>query len=704
MASRRGPVLAVAFDIARGRRIRLCCRAVSPETPTVDDELRALVGQIVEAPPSWTGGARARFKIESRLGDGGTGVAFLALRQSETGESPHVIKIFRPALIQRAPEIAEVSRRKEHASMRRLNERVPPSPYIVRMTDVGELLVSYGNQPINLPWIASEYINGGPEGTTLTERIARSVEVTGSGFDAERALRTITCIVEGVAAIHECGVIHRDLKPDNVLLCGFAENETAKITDFGVARAQGLDLTFGPQPVGTIGYAAPEQLGLLQAPTSEATDVFAMGVLLYRILTTDEYFRKIPFAQLAMRSDDGPDPRPHLKDAKRLHPELARDNAAVSELDAAIRKATSVRPERRFQTARAFGDAVTTILRNIAKPSTIRGRRIATRERLKTILLATATKTTWTTRHRPGDDRLLRAMAWEPDGRGLAIGTDELAFWDGHGWFPIAIPAALRTKGLTGAARVSAGRFVLLGGEGTIVELHASGWGEPFSIGDPRLVFERSAGDPDDLLLLVGAMSGTPLLYVTERRAWRAPLAIPYAASINGVAPLSETSWVLIGRAMDGTGYVAVYDSIKHVVTPIGSPCSKPLIAVAGDVDGVAYGVGPAGTAVELRVQQDGSLRMTQEWVGTQRNLSAVAIDPAGVAWAAAPGRILKRTAQSDGTARWEVVHELDWTVPALGLLAAGGGVVVMTIDGAILEGRDERPAIPVLREGASGP
>jgi serine/threonine protein kinase len=674
---------------------------VSTATPTVDDELRALIGQIVEAPPSWTG-ARARFKIESRLGDGGTGVAFLALRQSDTGESPHVIKIFRPALIQRAPEIAEVSRRKEHASMRRLNERVPPSPYIVRMTDVGELLVSYGNQPVNLPWIASEYINGGPEGTTLTERIARSVEVTGSGFDAERALRTMTCIVEGVAAIHECGVIHRDLKPDNVLLCGFAETEQAKITDFGVARTQGLDLTFGPQPVGTIGYAAPEQLGLLQAPTSEATDVFAMGVLLYRILTTDEYFRKIPFAQLAMRTDDGPDPRPHLKDCKRLHPELARDGAAVSELDAAIRKATSVRPERRFPTARAFGEAVQTILRNIAKPSTIRGRRIATRERLKTILLAQATKTTWTTRHRPGDDRLLRAMAWEPDGRGLAIGTEELAFWDGRAWFPIAIPPSLRNKGLTSATRVSAGRFVLLGAEGTIVELHASGWGEPFSIGDPRLVFERAAGDPDELLILVGAMSGMPLLYVTERRAWRAPLAIPYAASINGLAQIGETAWVLIGRALDGTGYVAMYDSLHHVVTPIGSPCGKPLIAVDGDGDGVAYAVGPSGTAVELRVMSDGTLRMTQEWVGSQRNLSAIAIDPAGVGWAATPGRILKRTTQTDGGARWEVVHELDWTVPALGLLAAGGSVVVMTIDGAILEGRDDRPAIPVLQEKSS--
>jgi len=276
--------------------------------PWVDDDLRSLIGVTVDASPTpgaAPGVAKVRFRLDHPLGEGGTGVAFLAMRITEEGDSPHVVKVFRPMLLLKAPEIAEVSRRKEHTAMRRLNERVPPSPYIVRLIDTGDIDVTYKEAPVVLPWIASEYINGGLEGTTLTERIARAIEATGVSFEPERVLRAMRCITEGIAAIHEVGVIHRDIKPDNILLCGFAEDEISKITDFGVAKATGLEMTFGPQPVGTIGYAAPEQLGLLQAPTTEATDVFALGVLLYKMLAADDYFRRVPFAQLATRRDDG---------------------------------------------------------------------------------------------------------------------------------------------------------------------------------------------------------------------------------------------------------------------------------------------------------------------------------------------------------------------------------------------------------------
>ena len=663
----------------------------------VDDDLRTLSGVVVESNGA-DGSAITRFRLEQPLGEGGTGVAFFALRLAEDGESPHVVKMFRPVLLLKAPEIAEVSLRKEHATMRRLNERVPASPYIVRMTEVGELRVVYKDLELALPWIASEFVNGGPEGTTLTERITRGVEATGVGFDPERALRCMRCIVEGVAALHELGVIHRDIKPDNVLLCGFADDEVAKITDFGVAKAQGLETTFGPQPVGTIGYAAPEQLGLLDAPISEATDVFALGALFYRLLAADDYFRRIPFTQLAMRRDGAAiDPRPHLRDASRLHPEVKSGGPHLDALDAAIRKATNVTPSNRFQSAREFRAAIDRPLRSLMRPTTARGRRSATRERLRTIMLTAAGRTTWTTRHRPGDERVLRAIAWEPDGRLLGVGRDELAYWDGRAWFRVPTPAAIPAHALHFALRVSAGRFLVGGAGGLLVELSEGGWSDAPPIGDPRLIFERATGDPDELLVVSASLAGAPMLYVCDRQSWRTALMVPHAASVNDVAQLDDHRFVLVGRGQGGGAFVALYDASQHTIVPLSNPAMPPLLAVAGDLDGGAYAVGPSGLALQLHVDAQGGVNLAQEQVMTTRDLSSVAIDPAGIAWASAQGRIIKRVAAPGQPVRWEAMYTYDWLVPVVSILAAGGGIFAVTVDGAILEGRDERVRVGSL-------
>jgi serine/threonine protein kinase len=673
----------------------------------VDDDLRGLAGTVVTATPSVDPRAPARpaeaatFRLEHPLGEGGTGVAFFALRRTAAGESPHVVKIFRPTLLLRSPEIAEVSRAKEHGAMQRLNARVPPSPYIVRLTDGGEVAIEFKDHSLELPWIASEYVNGGLEGTTLTERLVRAVEVTGVGFDPERAVRTIRCIVEGVTAIHECGLIHRDIKPDNVLLCGFAETEVAKITDFGVAKAVGLGATFGAQPVGTLGYAAPEQLGVLTAPTSAATDVFSLGVLLYRMLAADEYFRRIPLAQLAVRKDGGPDPRPHLRDAPRLHPELQRDPSVVSALDAVIRQATSVSPANRYPSARAFGDAVLAPLVRLAKPGGGRGRRSATRERLRTLMLEAAGRTSWNERHRPGDDRVVRALAWEPDGRALGISRDGLVYWDGGAWYQVPAPRAMRPGSLECVRRTGAARFLLAGAGGMMLELSESGWSEIAPMGDPTLCFHRAAGSTDETLLLAGTLGAIPMLYVSSARSWRAPLVLDGVASINGLGQLDEHRWVLAGRSATGGAYLALYDAHRHAVSPFASNVERPLLAVASDLDGVAYAVGPGGLVVALRAQAD-AVSVEIEPSMSQRDISAVAIDPTGVGWAAAQGRVLKRFAATGSAAKWESVHSFDWLVPTIGMLAAGGGVFLATVDGAVLEGRDERVAIASLLPPAS--
>lgn len=701
-----GAVLDVRVDGATGRS--------SPGFPAVQPGLAPPSVPPSGAPQSLLGVRHVRYRIEHQLGEGGTGVAFMASRQTVDGESPHVVKVFRPILLLRAPEIAEVSRKKEEGAMQKINSRVPPSPYVVRMTDSGEIGVVYKDRPLSLPWIAAEYVNGGPEGTTLTERLTRAVEATGVGFDPERVLRTMACIVEGLTFIHDLGLIHRDIKPDNVLLCGFAETEVAKITDFGVAKASGLEVTFGPQPVGTIGYAAPEQLGLLSVPPSQATDVFALGVLLYRVLAADEYFRRIPFAQLAVRKDDGPDPRPPLANAARLHPELQRSPHVVAALDAVIRKATSVRPEARFPNARALYGAIEGPLRAALSPQAARGRRSATRERLRTVMLEAAGRTTWSTRHRTGDDRVLRAIAFEPDGRALGVGptgsSGGLGYWDGQRWYPVATPPGTPQNGLHFALRAGAGRFVVGGQGGLLLELSEQGWAEISPAGDPSLVFDRAAGALDGTLLLAGSMAGAPALFVADQRRWRTTLTIPGASAVNGIGQLDESRWVLVGRSTNGQAYISIYDANQHRISPFLAPSPRPLLAVASDIDGegrsgvpghvtstrgIAYAVGPGGVVVAIRADGD-EIGIELEACTTTRDISAVAIDPAGIAWGAAQGRILKRLL-TGGSPKWESVHNFDWLVPVVGLSAAGGSVFAATVDGAVLEGRQDRFAIGSL-------
>ena len=683
---------------------------VAGALPWVDDDLRSLVGVTVDATPT-AGGPPARFRLEQPLGEGGTGVAFFALRLADDGDAPHVVKVFRPALLLKAPEIAEISRRKEHAAMRRINERVPPSPYIVRIVDTGEMQVRYRDETVVLPWIASEFVNGGLEGTTLAERLTRSVEATGVGFDPERVLRAMRCVTEGLAVIHELGVIHRDIKPDNVLLCGFAEDEVAKITDFGVARTKGLDSTFGPQPVGTIGYAVPEQLGLLEAQPTEATDVFALGVLLYKMLAADDYFRRIPFAMLAMRRD-GPDGaevagdlRPRLRDAPRLHPELKAGGAHLEAIDAAIRKATSVRPENRFPSARALRVAIDPHVRALLRPTTAKGRKSATRERLRTLMLQAAGRTSWTTRHRTGDDRVLRSVAFEPDGRCLGVTREGLDYWDGRSWFRVPTPATIPAGSIHFATRIAAGHFVLGGAGGLLVELTEGGWGEVGPLGDPRLIFQRAVGAPGDLLVVAGQIAGTACLYVSRGGRWLQPLAIPDAAFVTDLAQLDERRFIVVGRTRTGSALVAVYDVAAHAMQTLPVPSTRPLLAVASDLEGCAFAVGPAGLAVTIGVDPQRGVHVEVEAASTERDLSAVAIDPAGIAWASAQGRIMKRFPARPGVAaKWEAVHVYDWLVPAAGILAAGGGIFAVTVDGAILDGRDDRVEIGSLAPPQTGP
>src|SRR6185369_14001515 len=145
------------------------------------------------------------YRLERQIGEGGMGTAFLALRQAPDGVAPVVIKMVRssfgPGSGGPADAAAGMVVLKEAVALGRLNERVPPTPFVVRLVDTGSTELHGPNQP-PVPWLAVEYVHGGIEGTTLENRVAYSIERTGFAFEAGRAAHLVRCLAAGMLAIH----------------------------------------------------------------------------------------------------------------------------------------------------------------------------------------------------------------------------------------------------------------------------------------------------------------------------------------------------------------------------------------------------------------------------------------------------------------------------------------------------------------------
>jgi serine/threonine protein kinase len=201
----------------------------------------------------------------------------------------------------------------------------------------------------------------GKDGTVLVLELAEGETLEqalkAGPFEPRRAMRVMLQLAEGLAAIHERGIIHRDIKPQNVVIGPGLREEQARLLDFGIARLMEIpddDVKAGPPPlpppgsdpfvshpgqaVGTPAYVAPEQA--TASPVDSRTDVYSFGVLSFRMLAG-----RLPF--------EGPDTRAYLEQHVRekppaladVAPQLREHPALVKLVMACLEKKPGARPK-----------------------------------------------------------------------------------------------------------------------------------------------------------------------------------------------------------------------------------------------------------------------------------------------------------------------------------------------------------------------
>jgi serine/threonine-protein kinase len=207
-------------------------------------------------------------------------------------------------------------------------------PHIVTLIDAGEAELDApwesDGERLATPYIVFEYV----EGETLKQRIRREGAV-----DIQQAVAYAIEIGRGLQVAHEHDIVHRDIKPQNVLL---SAEGGAKITDFGIARTLTEDgMTMNGRVLGTTDYVSPEQ-ALGQQVTAQS-DVYSLGVVLYEMLTGAVPFTAATPVAVAMRHV-----REELPDVQSRRPEVSAATAAVLE------RATAKDLRHRYPEARAM--------------------------------------------------------------------------------------------------------------------------------------------------------------------------------------------------------------------------------------------------------------------------------------------------------------------------------------------------------------
>jgi basic membrane protein A and related proteins len=263
-----------------------------------------------------------RYTVVGQLGEGGMAVVYKAL---DPRLDRHVaIKILKVYLTQSSAEFIKRFDREARVLARLQHPNIVP-------------VIDYGSTENRFPYLVMPYLAGG----TLRVQM-------GSRWLPDRAAETLMPVADALAYAHRLGIIHRDIKPSNIML---TESGNPMLTDFGIARlfeGTTTQLTASGAAVGTPGYMAPEQWAGSVVPQ---TDIYALGVVLYELLTGLNPFAADTPQTALYRQLMEPMPSP-----RRFVPDMPR------EVERVLLKALEREPAARFANMEIF----TLVLRRMA--------------------------------------------------------------------------------------------------------------------------------------------------------------------------------------------------------------------------------------------------------------------------------------------------------------------------------------------------
>ena len=288
------------------------------------------------------------YELGAEIGRGGMGVVYRAHQRSLDRDV--AVKVLRPGDLVFGDAIARFER--EARNLARLRHR-----HIVRVHEVGR---ANGHVYFTMDLV---------EGKSLQRAIADGEMTIG------RAVKLVRQVCSAIAFAHGRGIVHRDLKPANVLVDG---DDDAFVVDFGLARDLGAvgDATLSGQLFGTPAYMSPEQALGDRAHIGEASDIYAIGAILYECLGGKPPFHGLPLARL-MHAVVTDEPEP----LRRLEPRVPRDLAVI------CGKAMQKQPLDRYATVQALAEDLERFAIGkeiLARPQrlTARAARFAQRHRL----------------------------------------------------------------------------------------------------------------------------------------------------------------------------------------------------------------------------------------------------------------------------------------------------------------------------------
>jgi WD40 repeat protein len=290
--------------------------------PQQASELPVTAEALTVAPPSGTATAEGPalpvvpgYTILSVLGRGGMGVVYKA-------EQTALHRLVALKMILHGDHVSADERRRFQAEAEAIARLQHAN--IVQVHEVGE--------HNGLPYFSLEFCSGG----------SLEKQLDGTPWEPQRAATLVQTLSQAVQAAHQAALVHRDLKPGNVLLTA---DGTPKVTDFGLVKQVGVQgQTQSGAVVGTPSYMAPEQAGGKGKEVGPAADVYALGAILYELLTGRPPFKALTALETVIQvvSDD---PVP----VRQLQPKTPQD------LETICHKCLEKDPQRRYPTAAALG-------------------------------------------------------------------------------------------------------------------------------------------------------------------------------------------------------------------------------------------------------------------------------------------------------------------------------------------------------------